>query len=357
MYASEDEVTSERRELAPSGDPGLAPSGDPRWQYSPRRQPLPRSAMRHVALLSVPILWGTFTPSMKLLLDRRHAPPVILTNLLSHAAGTVALSVLWLCEAASRRRCLPDEVALEAPTGKRMALASCELGVYLFFGQLTQLLGLSGTSATTNAILVQSSVVLVPVIEEARSTLPAAGRLHRLLPSLLALLGIVTITAAPTLLAAAAAAAPPPPPPPPAAVADDDAAEGQSAFGVACSLASACFYSLHTLRLSEYGDVDATVQATGQVAANAVQTWIEPHHPFSAIWCSPSLSPIVGWQALDVLTVTGSALIGGGGGSAVRWWRHAAHTDPAALQRLGAAAMWNGIFIVAATTWGMSYGA
>ena len=36
-----------------------------------------------------------------------------------------------------------------------------------------------------------------------------------------------------------------------------------------CSLASAGFYALHTLRLSEYGDVHATLQATGQVAVNA----------------------------------------------------------------------------------------
>ena len=87
---------------------------------------------------------------------------------------------------------VPESSGAQRPTITRIVTASCELGVYLFFGQLTQMLGLDGTSATTNAILVQSSVVLVPIIDEARSAMPLVGRLHRLLPSLLALIGIAT---------------------------------------------------------------------------------------------------------------------------------------------------------------------
>ena len=42
-----------------------------------------------------------------------------------------------------------------------------------------------------------------------------------------------------------------------APAADRDAA----AYGIGLSLASAAFYALHTLRLSEFGDVDPTAQA------------------------------------------------------------------------------------------------
>ena len=331
------DVVSEDEELAP---PASETKGLASGSTTPRQRPV--STLQCVALVSVPLLWGTFTPSMKLLLDRHHAPPVILTNLLSHTCGTIALGALWLCEALPRGRCLPEPDAASseegAPSRARMAFASCELGIYLFFGQLTQLLGLSGTSATTNAILVQSSVVIVPFIEEMRNEMPSAGRVWRLMPSLLALIGIATITVAPRLLgldthsshastqphrqltdAASSAAAP-------AELESDDSEE--STFGLACSLASAAFYALHTLRLTEYGDVDATVQATGQVAANA---------------------------ALDILALPAAALFGGGGGNAVRWLRHTYYSDGHALRRLGIAAAWNGVFIVGATTWAMSY--
>jgi len=147
----------------------------------------------YVALVSVPLLWGTFTPSLKLLLDQRHAPPVILTNLVSHIIGASALALLWMCEALPRRTCVPvrDAVTDAGEARRRAALASGELGIYLFFGQLLQLVGLTGTSATANAILVQSSVVFVPLLEGGvprDATLRV--QLQQMLPSLLALGGI-----------------------------------------------------------------------------------------------------------------------------------------------------------------------
>ena len=236
-------------------------------------------------------------------------------------------------------------------------MASCELGVYLFFGQLTQLLGLNGTSATSNAILVQSSVVIVPLFEvvrqqrgsgnghdamgsKANGMHGAAGRsgatawLNRCLPSLLALGGIASITIAPQLLGsggggggggsggrllAAASAG--------GAEAEEKEGDVNTLFGVVCSLASAACYALHTMRLSEYGDVDATMQATGQVAVNA---------------------------ALDLLAMPIAAMLAGVSStpSPLRWLRKA---PPTAISRLLQAATWNGVVIVGATTWGMSY--
>ena len=296
--------------------PGLLPV-----PATSRRRPH-ASMLRWAALLSVPLLWGTFTPVMKGLLDQRRPPPVILTNLVSHAVGTLALGVLWVVEALPRRSCMPEDFGATASRW-RMVAASCELGVYLFFGQLLQLIGLGGTSATSNAILVQASVVIVPIFEarcSPKGTTATAGTAgtwtSRMLPSLLSLAGIATITVAPQLLAKGISTD------------ADESDRGQTSVGVLCSLASACCYALHTLRLSEYGDVDATVQATGQVAANT---------------------------ALDLMALPIAASVGGRGSSSWRWLRYASHGEMLALRKLLVASCWNGIFIVGATTWGMSY--
>lgn len=276
--------------------------------------PYRRLMLPYTALVSVPILWGTFTPSLKMLLDTRHAPPVILTNLVSHFIGTAALGLLWALEALQRRQCIPvpDSDADCAKAPRRAAMASCELGVYLFFGQLLQLIGLTGTSATTNAILVQSSVVVVPLLEGMESCDAPLGRhFFRVLPSLLALGGIAMITIVPHLLEARGAHAPP----------DHDQ---DTAFGIACSIGAAMSYAMHTVRLSAYGEVNATVQATGQVATNAF---------------------------LDLVALL-ACIIFEVGGNSTRWLRHA---NANAIHRLFTAAAWNGVMIVGATTWAMSY--
>jgi len=192
----------------------------------------------------------------------------------------------------------------------RSLRASSELGTYLFFGQLTQLLGLGGSSATTNAILVQSSVVVIalldPVDQRAnRGISPWLAVPQKLAPSLLALGGIALITVAP-------------------GDEEGSAEQANTPTGIALCLASAVFYAMHTLRLSEYADVDATTQAAGQVSVNAL---------------------------LDVLALPLAECVGAGS-SSLRWARHA-HAD--IRERLVLAALWNGLLVVAATTWAMSY--
>ena len=52
------------------------------------------SVFRILALASVPVLWGSFTPSMKLLLAIKHPPPALLTTLASHTVGAFVLLLL-----------------------------------------------------------------------------------------------------------------------------------------------------------------------------------------------------------------------------------------------------------------------
>lgn len=158
--------------------------------------------------------------------------------------------------------------------------------------------GLQNTTASINAILVQASVVIVPLLEAAPANMGsrAAAMVAKLLPSALALGGVVMLTVAPS--------------------------EGQKqddpTMGILMSLCSAACYALHTIRLSEYGDVDATVQAAGQVLVNTgLDVLAMPLSPASAQW----------------------VLLGG----------------RIALRRLAIAATWNGIMVVGLTTWAMSY--
>ena len=147
--------------------------------------------------------------------------------------------------------------------------------------------GLQNTTASINAILVQASVVIVPLLEAAPPNMGsrAAATLARLLPSALALGGVVLLTVAPSegqrqedptmgilmSLSSAGPARPCVPPipqlPPRRAV----LRKRQRTASLTCAHRAAC-YALHTIRLSEYGDVDATVQAAGQA-----RPW--PHRP------------------------------------------------------------------------------
>jgi len=260
------------------------------------------SKLRWAALLSVPLLWGSFTPTMKLLLNVHRPPPALVTNLASHIVGALMLCIITLLH-----RPPPHCLGSTAPERRRMLRASCELGVYLFFGQLTQLLGLQGTTATVNAVLVQASVVIVPLCDTAEAPSRKASRLAiilaRLLPSLIALGGVIVLTSAPSEAAGA---------------------HGEEAtLGILFSLCSAVCYGMHIMRLSEYSDVDPTTQAAGQVLVNAL---------------------------LDVLAMPVAAMLTTANEGS---WLATAPRE--ALRRLALAACWNGVFVVGATTWAMSF--
>jgi len=197
---------------------------------------------RIAALLAVPLLWGSFTPVLKVLLKNKNHPPALLTNLLSHTIGAFMLSNLWLLQSITQNSC----PAAEPKARPRSLRASAELGLYLFFGQLTQLLGLKNTSATTNAILVQASVIVVPLLDRSDGGLrwgTWARVARRLIPSTLALFGVVLLTLGPDASLAAS-------------VAEEDWR------GIMFSLTSAACYALHTVRLSAYGDVEPTAQVS-----------------------------------------------------------------------------------------------
>ena len=189
----------------------------------------PRPPLRSTAaLVSVPILWGTYTPVAKILLLETNAPAT-LSSFATHGVGAISLLSLLALQRAR------GKAAAKTCSRGRTLRASLELGTYLWLGQLLQLLGLASTSATINALLVQASVIFVPLLE--RSNGPRS--LARWAPSLLALSGVAMVSN-------------------PSALIIDGST---NAAGVVLSLLAAVCYSVHTHRLSCYDDVGALEQA------------------------------------------------------------------------------------------------
>jgi len=289
---------------------GVAPGAKP-------RPPLRATA----ALVSVPILWGTYAPVAKTLLLETNAPAT-LSNFATHGVGAISLLSLLAVQRATRGKAAPKTSS--ASRGRTLR-ASCELGCYLWLGQLLQLLGLASTSATINALLVQASVIFVPLLDAyaARSQPPSTDGprgLARWAPSLLALSGVALVSGSSALIV-----------------------DGSTnAAGVTLSLLAAVCYSVHTHRLSSYADVGALEQASGQLLVTL------------------GLDALV-LAAAAALHACGTGALGGLAAKpllqavltpALPWLSGAA---PATLRSLALGAAWNGVATCALTTWAMSF--
>lgn len=295
----------------------------------PKQRHRKRGVDKYLALIAVPVLWATFPPVTKLVLGDKHSTPILVTSLLSHAFGTLSLCLLW----AVRSR--PDMCT------PRVAIASAELGAYLFMGQWLQaaglagLAGLAGVSATTSAVLVQSSVVLSPFVRRmpspasphasAVSHVSKAAAPMRHLPNLLSILGIAIILF----------------------YRPDGTSSSIDPACVACSLLSALFYALHTIRTSAYSDVDATAQALGQVSVSM----------FLVVFacCSSALSSLQYGSSPVVDWVVGKDVGSAHGNAVVESVAILNGDEEEYMCRLLCASVWSGACILAATTWCMSY--
>ena len=158
------------------------------------------------------------------------------------------------------------------------------------------IVGLEGVSAMTSAVLVESAVVLVPMM----SPRFARPLWRQWAPSLVALAGIVLLVGGGGEPCAADAAATP--------------------AAVALSLFSAGMFAAHTVRTDEYDDVEPVTQALGQVGVAA---------------------------GLDVLYLASCA-------DTSTAWLDAAAGGPQ-LAHLLLAAGWCGVVTCAFTTWAQSY--
>jgi drug/metabolite transporter (DMT)-like permease len=121
----------------------------PRLHAQPSTQDVPAAA-RIAVLLSVPVAWGTYAPAVKAVYALPQPPPGVVFSLAYYVVALACLSVV----ATTRRDCGPLPYK-----------AGAELGLYLFLGNLFQVVGLETVSADAAAFLVQTTTIIVPVLE------------------------------------------------------------------------------------------------------------------------------------------------------------------------------------------------
>ncbi|CAM9089866.1 unnamed protein product [Scytosiphon promiscuus] len=130
-------------------------------------------------LATVPLVWGTYSPSVKYLYQMGESPPGLLFNFACYAVSVLTFAAVAGLNSARTRRTASaaggagSEVEAEEslPQEEKTVLdryatrAGAELGLWLFLGGTVQVWGLELTSASRAGFLVQLTTVFVPVLE------------------------------------------------------------------------------------------------------------------------------------------------------------------------------------------------
>ena len=195
-----------RLRASPDGAAAAAEDGVPR-------------GLRVAALVTVPVVWGTYAPAVRYVFQQPVPPPGVV---FSAAYYVVALAVIASATAVRRRG---DLGPAAASSSRAPDAAGAELGGYLFLGNCAQVVGLESTTADTAAFLVQLTTIFVPVLEGVLNPRDkVSGRTVR--ACLLAFAGVLVLFSDAFLEGAAG-----------------------SLRGDALIVLAAVFYSLHVLRL------------------------------------------------------------------------------------------------------------
>ena len=146
-----------------------------------------------LVLALVPIIWGSYGPVVKGLYAAPDvvAPPPLVFNLLSYVVSFAALTA-----ARQLRGPVGAADARSGDNGRGTAdwRGGVELGLWLFFGSTVQITGIQQTTAINAAILVQTTTILVPLLDTLLVTRgPISPKLW--VSSVAALVGVVTVSA------------------------------------------------------------------------------------------------------------------------------------------------------------------
>jgi len=258
----------------------------------------------------VPLLWGTYTPTVKFLYNFLEAPPPgPIFNLLSYSVSFASLCFTSLARQTAAKVKEPD---IKDKISKRNLLtAGLELGGWLFLGSSVQVVGLGMTTASRAGFLVQLTTVLVPLMEAGflRSPLP----LRLWFACAVATIGVALL-----------------------------AFEGASASGGSNQLLgdglvslSAIFYSLHVIRLGYYLKKGVTALPLAVAKSGAELS-------YSLIVVSSAVA--LGALGPDIQRFISGLDIGSQG------------MVSAQVVALAAVVLWNGAMTTAFTMWAQSFG-
>uniref|UniRef100_A0A0G4H494 EamA domain-containing protein n=1 Tax=Chromera velia CCMP2878 TaxID=1169474 RepID=A0A0G4H494_9ALVE len=158
-------------------------------------------------LSSVSLLWGTYTPIIKLLYNLPHPPPPMAVNFSAYLASIFLLlaarnlgsnggaDIETLQETSSdfhsSAKGREDEVEDSDESSVSLLPAGAELGLWLYLGSISQLFGLQNTPASRAAFEVQTTTVLVPLLASVTGGERVRGSLW--VSVALAFAGVVTL--------------------------------------------------------------------------------------------------------------------------------------------------------------------
>eukprot|EP00178_Gracilaria_changii_P019310 TRINITY_DN56040_c0_g1_i1.p1 TRINITY_DN56040_c0_g1~~TRINITY_DN56040_c0_g1_i1.p1 ORF type:complete len:512 (-),score=69.62 TRINITY_DN56040_c0_g1_i1:593-2128(-) len=120
-------------------------------------------------LFTVPLMWGSFAPAVRLLYAQEpHQDPAIFNSERLLLSTIIYVPILVSEARAFLSRNNPSASAVASSTIARNRFsffpAGIELGIYVFLANVAQVIGLQQTSASRAAFLVQLQTVIVPVM-------------------------------------------------------------------------------------------------------------------------------------------------------------------------------------------------
>ena len=144
-----------------------------------------------VILALVPVIWGAYSPVVKGLYSAPNvvAPPPLVFNLLSYMVSLAALTVANKMGTTPQ----PGNLEVESRNSSVEWRGGVELGLWLFLGSTVQITGIQTTTAISAAVLVQTTTILVPLLDSllvTRGPVP----LKLWLSCIVALIGVVTVS-------------------------------------------------------------------------------------------------------------------------------------------------------------------
>eukprot|EP00904_Undaria_pinnatifida_P007480 jgi/Undpi1/3862/HiC_scaffold_16.g07230.m1 len=145
----------------------LSPADSASIAAGAQQKDRPRARSNRSGLLvlsTVPLVWGTYGPSVKYLYQMGESTPGLVFNFACYAVSVLTLAAVAGINNARKRE---GDTAPKRPAGSDgyATRAGLELGGWLFLGGTVQVWGLELTSASRAAFLVQLTTVIVPVLE------------------------------------------------------------------------------------------------------------------------------------------------------------------------------------------------
>lgn len=212
-------------------------------------------------LLTVPVAWATYEPAVRYVYALDPPFPSFLFSCSYFLVAALTLLFLTTCSTitgaiTTKDNARPDSLSQKWPTKQGV-----ELGSYLFFGNVCQLLGLQTVPADRAAFLLQVKAILVPLLGAAFARKLGSVSLEKWIACSLAFIGVCLMELDSTVLRHI----------------DGTKLDTTTAIdfgrGDALVVTAAAIYSLHILRLEKHAKEGVSALKLAAVKATTECTW------------------------------------------------------------------------------------